>query len=164
MLNLVCTTLSASAIGFFLSATVRIFAIANLLIALCYVFMMVSHSFTSCTFIWGGGGSSATWQLSTDEMCCFVLIRSDGLQLIWYCCYTWYCTVPLGVCYCTVPLGVCYCTVPLGVCYCTVPLGVCYCTVPLGVPMENQLAFYLDSQLLQLCCLHFDRLHCWWSF
>ena len=54
MLNLVCTTLSASAIGFFLSATVRIFAIANLLIALCYVFMMVSHSSTSCTFIWGG--------------------------------------------------------------------------------------------------------------
>ncbi|XP_076467726.1 broad substrate specificity ATP-binding cassette transporter ABCG2-like isoform X2 [Babylonia areolata] len=41
MLDLFLTTLSASAIGFFFSATVRIFAVANLLIALVYVFMML---------------------------------------------------------------------------------------------------------------------------
>ncbi|KAL8563939.1 hypothetical protein ACOMHN_059369 [Nucella lapillus] len=40
-LDLFLTTLSASAIGFFFSATVRIFAVANLLIALVYVFMML---------------------------------------------------------------------------------------------------------------------------
>ncbi|KAK7113491.1 broad substrate specificity ATP-binding cassette transporter ABCG2-like isoform X2 [Littorina saxatilis] len=40
-LTLFMTTLSASGIGFLLSASVRIFAVANLLIALCYVFMML---------------------------------------------------------------------------------------------------------------------------
>ena len=33
----------AAALGWLFSATVSVFAIANLLIALCYVFMMVSH-------------------------------------------------------------------------------------------------------------------------
>ena len=39
MLNL--TSLAAAGIGFFFSALVRVFAIANLFIALTYVFMMV---------------------------------------------------------------------------------------------------------------------------
>lgn len=41
LLTLFMTTLAASGLAFFFSATVRIFAIANLCIALCYVFMMV---------------------------------------------------------------------------------------------------------------------------
>ncbi|XP_013397450.1 ATP-binding cassette sub-family G member 2 [Lingula anatina] len=40
-LNLVLTTLTASAYAFFVSASVRIIAIANLLIAMTYVFMMI---------------------------------------------------------------------------------------------------------------------------
>jgi len=42
MLSLFLVTLSASGFAFFFSASVRIFAVANLCIALCYVFMMVS--------------------------------------------------------------------------------------------------------------------------
>lgn len=41
LLNLFMTTLAAAALGILLSASVRIFAVANLLIALCYVFMML---------------------------------------------------------------------------------------------------------------------------
>ena len=41
VLNLVLTTLCAASVGFFISASVKVFAIANLLIALIYVFMMV---------------------------------------------------------------------------------------------------------------------------
>ena len=48
MLNLVLTTLCASTIGFFVSASVKVFAIANLLIALTYVFMMVRTMDTHC--------------------------------------------------------------------------------------------------------------------
>jgi ATP-binding cassette, subfamily G (WHITE), member 2 len=40
-LSLFLTTMAASAIGFCVGASVRVFAIANLLIALCYVIMMV---------------------------------------------------------------------------------------------------------------------------
>ncbi|KAL3876014.1 hypothetical protein ACJMK2_033903, partial [Sinanodonta woodiana] len=40
-LALFCVSIAASSLAFFFSALVRIFAIANLLIALCYVFMMV---------------------------------------------------------------------------------------------------------------------------
>ncbi|CAL1529862.1 unnamed protein product [Lymnaea stagnalis] len=40
-LNLFLTALSASALSFAISSTVRIFAIANLCLALCYVFMML---------------------------------------------------------------------------------------------------------------------------
>ncbi|XP_021340344.1 ATP-binding cassette sub-family G member 2-like isoform X2 [Mizuhopecten yessoensis] len=41
LLSLFLVTLSASGFAFFFSASVRIFAVANLCIALCYVFMMV---------------------------------------------------------------------------------------------------------------------------
>ncbi|CAH1794455.1 unnamed protein product [Owenia fusiformis] len=41
ILNLFLITLSASGLAFFLSSSVSVFAIANLLIALCFVFMMV---------------------------------------------------------------------------------------------------------------------------
>ena len=41
-LGLFFVSLSASAISFCISALVRIFAVANLLIAMCYVVMMVS--------------------------------------------------------------------------------------------------------------------------
>ena len=44
----------AAALGWLFSATVSVFAIANLLIALCYVFMMVRNlgvAFVSCIII-----------------------------------------------------------------------------------------------------------------
>ena len=40
-LGLFFVSLAASSLAFFLSALVRIFAVANLLIAMCYVIMMV---------------------------------------------------------------------------------------------------------------------------
>ena len=42
LLTLCLTTLTAASLGFLFSGMVRVFAIANLLIALTYVFMMVS--------------------------------------------------------------------------------------------------------------------------
>lgn len=44
-LTLFCVGFCAASLGFMFSATVSVFAIANLLIALCYVFMMVSDFF-----------------------------------------------------------------------------------------------------------------------
>ena len=40
-LDLFLTTMAASGLGFAISASVEVFAIANLLIAMCYVLMMV---------------------------------------------------------------------------------------------------------------------------
>jgi len=47
-LSLFLTTMAASSIGFAVGATVRVFAIANLLIALCYVIMMVGDLSFTC--------------------------------------------------------------------------------------------------------------------
>lgn len=41
VLALLCTTLAAAGLCFFLSATVRVFAVAQLLLATGYIFMMV---------------------------------------------------------------------------------------------------------------------------
>lgn len=43
MLGLFSVAMAASGLAFFFSALVKIFAIANLCIALCYVFMMVRN-------------------------------------------------------------------------------------------------------------------------
>lgn len=53
-LSLFLTTMAASSIGFCVGASVRVFAIANLLIALCYVIMMVggvNFSFTCIYYL-----------------------------------------------------------------------------------------------------------------
>jgi ATP-binding cassette subfamily G (WHITE) protein 2 len=44
MLSLFSVAMAASGLAFFFSAVVKIFAIANLSIALCYVFMMVRRN------------------------------------------------------------------------------------------------------------------------
>ncbi|XP_012936225.1 broad substrate specificity ATP-binding cassette transporter ABCG2 [Aplysia californica] len=45
MLGLFCVTMSAASLCFFISSTVRVFAVAQLLLALCYVLMMLFGGF-----------------------------------------------------------------------------------------------------------------------
>jgi hypothetical protein len=42
-LTMLLVAIAGASLAFFFSATVQVFAIANLMIALCYVFMMVSQ-------------------------------------------------------------------------------------------------------------------------